>query len=395
MNDWVIIIVVYAAVFLSGPLIAILHEMGHALAYLILTRPPRVDIYIGTYRFPEKAISFRIGKLNFFIKRSFPFVKGIGLCRSYKPETNYLNYIVILLAGPVFTFVSAAVIGLIAFNSDASLLVKICCYVLLGFSVLSLITNLVPDKIGGKFYNNLDTDDIDLDNDGLKILFTLKIKNKLPAYIAALQYIDKNDLEAAMAELDKVLEKAPDAEKILRLQVTLAMNLKQYENAAAYLNRLESKHQLNKSDILQKGILQSLNKQHDEAIASYSRVLKMDRKNLVALNNIGCELIEKGAHEVAARGLERAIKINPQFDQPYGNLAYSKILQDKLEEGKHMADQCLSLNPKNADAYKTLGIYYLKQKNSNLATINFNKAVELDGSIDLAAYTEELKTLNP
>src|ERR1700712_5748785 len=107
MNDYIILIVIYAALFISSPLIAILHELGHALAYLVLTKPDRIDIYIGSYGNSRNAIQFNSGKLYFYLKRSFPFVKGIGLCHSYKPETNYKRDILILLAGPVFTFIIA------------------------------------------------------------------------------------------------------------------------------------------------------------------------------------------------------------------------------------------------------------------------------------------------
>src|SRR5258708_4440771 len=107
MNDWAVIIVIYLALFISSPLIAILHELGHAFAYLVFTKPDKIDIYIGTYQLPKNAIQFKAGKLNFYIKRSFPFVKGIGLCRSYKAEKNYLYDIFILLAGSFFTLFTA------------------------------------------------------------------------------------------------------------------------------------------------------------------------------------------------------------------------------------------------------------------------------------------------
>ncbi len=41
-----------------------------------------------------------------------------------------------------------------------------------------------------------------------------------------------------------------------------------------------------------KGCLQSSKLHHDEAIATYSQVIKMDKNNVLALNNIGYELIE-------------------------------------------------------------------------------------------------------
>ena len=56
-------------------------------------------------------------------------------------------------------------------------------------------------------------------------------------------------------------------------------------------------------------------------------------------------------------------------------------------------DRCIEKDPKNADAYKALGIYYLKLKDTNLAIGNFNKAIELDSDIDLGIHADELKQL--
>ena len=152
MNPYTLLVVIYAAVFLSSPLIAVFHEFGHALAYLIFTKPENIDIFIGSYGDEKNALQFRIYKLNFFIKKSFPFVKGIGLCHSSKPESDYRKFIVILLAGPVFTLIAAAIIAIVAFTSHVYLLILIFCYIFLGFSLLSIIANLVPRSLNTKRY---------------------------------------------------------------------------------------------------------------------------------------------------------------------------------------------------------------------------------------------------
>jgi tetratricopeptide (TPR) repeat protein len=385
MNDWVVLIVIYAVVFASSPLIAILHELGHALAYLVFTKPDRIDIYIGSYKRAKNAITFKTGKLHFYIKRSFPFVKGIGLCRSYKAEPDYKKDIVILLAGPLFTLIAAAIPAIIVLNTDVNLLVAISCYIFLGLSAASLIANLIPMEIDGLSGRKLD-------NDGKQILFALKVKKSMPDYVEGLDCLIKNEFEPAIAKFKSVLAESPRAaEKVLRLLVSAALEGKQYHEAAFYLNELERKFTLSTDDLLTKGILQSVTDQHDEAIETYSLVLKRDTRSLLALNNIGYELIEKGAHQVAKRALDRAIKLKPDFDAPYGNLGYSKVLQGDLKGGKVLIDECLRLNPKNADAYKTLGIYYLKLKDIDQATANFNRSVELDKDIDIGIYSDELK----
>jgi len=387
MNDWLIIIVVYLALFISNPLIALLHELGHAFAYLILTKPDEIDIYIGSYTRPINGIRFKTGKINFYIKRSFPFVKGIGLCKSNKPETNYFNYIIILLAGALFTFLSAIILGIIVYNTNANLLLQIGCYIFLGLSLLSLMGNLIPREVD-KFNNKLT-----LDSDGKQIAFVLKIKKSLPDYIEARQYYFQKDFEQAVVKLKDVLNVVPDDEKILRMLFTASIQLKKYDDAAQFISSLEKNGALAVDDLVNKGCLQSFTNKHDDAILTYQQALKINRNHLIALNNIGYELIEKGAHQVALRALDKAIKLNPKFDHPYGNLGYSKILQDELKAGKVLIDKCLKLNANNAHAYKALGIYYLKTKDISQVNKNFKKAIELDKDIDISKYTNEIELL--
>jgi len=386
MNDWAVIIVIYLIVFISGPLIAILHELGHAFAYLLLTKPDKIDIYIGSYRLEKNAIQFKTGKLHFYIKRSFPFVKGIGLCKSYKAEEDYLKYIIILLAGSFFTFFSAGILALIVFNSGAQLLVQIACYVFLGFSALSLLSNLVSRELSKSYTNNLESD-------GKQLLFTLKIKNARPDYVEALQDIAKKEYAAAIVKLKHVLAVDPRNTDILRLLIITSLDGKQYDETANAITTIESINELSTDSLFYKGCLQSHTHQHDEAITSFSEVIKKNKNHILALNNIGYELIEKSAHQVAKRALDRAIKLSPEFDHPYSNLGYSKIVQGELVDGKALIDKCLQLNVNNANAYKALALYYLRLKNLDLAKTNIDKAIGLAADVDLDTYNRELKLL--
>ena len=385
MNDWIVLFVIYITIFISSPFIAVFHELGHAFAFLAFTRPSKIDIYIGSYGDHKNNIEFRTGRLNFYIKRSFPFVKGIGVCISSKQEPNYLKYILIMLAGAVFTCFAAGVILLIAIHSDAGVLVKIACYIFLGFSVISLLTNLVPRDIGSE-YKGLQTD-------GRKILLALRIKNKLGNFQEAVRGINEKNYDAAIKNLKIVLETAPGNKHILQLLIVASLETKQFNEASQAISELEKITELQPDALFYKGCLQSIANQHDEAIETYSAVLKKNRNHILALTNIGHELIEKGAHQVAKRALDRAIKQNPKFDMPYANLGYSKMIQGELEEGKTLIDKCLDLNKENATAYKAMGVYYLKLKDAKQSAVNFMKAVELDKDIDISVYENQLKLL--
>ena len=385
MNDVVILAVIYLAVFLSGPVTAIVHEMGHAIAFLTLTKPQRIDIYIGSYGGTGKHYRFRAGKIRFHIKRAFPFVKGIGLCRSSSPERNYINAMIIALAGPVVTFITAIIFSLLALKLHSGVLVTIVCAIFLGYALLSLLINLIPNEIP------LRGDEM-IDNDGRHILFALQLKKTRPAYLDALEYLQKKHPEAAVTKLKEVLAAAPKNARVIRILISTLLTAGSYEEGLAWSANLEKLVKLTDKDILTRGILHSFAKNSSDAINTYNEVLRRDRKNVAALNNIGFELIKKGEYRVAEHALLRAIEIKPGFENAWCNLGGLYITQNKLEEGKARIDECLALNSSSANAYKNLGWYYLKTNNAKLAKFNFQKAVELDKDIDLSAFDPELRS---
>jgi tetratricopeptide (TPR) repeat protein len=386
MNDLAILLVIYLTLFLSGPVTSIIHEMGHALAFMAFTKPSRIDIFIGSYGDAKKQYRFKAGKLRFYIKRSFPFVKGIGLCRSFKPERNYVKDIIISLAGPVVTFITAIIFSLLAFTIHSGLLVTIVCCIFLGYSLLSLFTNLIPNEItvrGGTM----------VDNDGRHVLFTMQLKEARPDYVDALELLGKNEQEAAVIKLKKVLIAAPNNKKILRLLINTLLLSKNYEEALSYSTELGKVAKFTNHDLLTSGILLSFTNKKSEAINAYNEVLRTDKKNVIALNNIGFELIAKGEYHVAEHALLKAITVRPSFDGAYNNLGELYLTQSKLPDAKAHIDKCLELNGDNADAYKNLGRYYLMMKNPQLAGLNFEKAVELNNNIDISDFQKELRSL--
>jgi hypothetical protein len=110
MNDSLVLPIIFLSIFVSGVLIAVLHETGHALAYLILTRPSKIDLYIGSHGEAGKYFKLKVGKLNYLFKKPLIKINGKGLCVSSKPEKSYRRRIIILLAGVVFTLI-VAIIG--------------------------------------------------------------------------------------------------------------------------------------------------------------------------------------------------------------------------------------------------------------------------------------------
>lgn len=72
---------IFGIFFLSRPLLLFVHEMGHALPSLWLTREP-VEVFLGTYGDQEHSRALRLGRLTIWIaKRNIFWLKG--LCRHF------------------------------------------------------------------------------------------------------------------------------------------------------------------------------------------------------------------------------------------------------------------------------------------------------------------------
>ena len=377
------ILAIYTAVYITSPLITVFHELGHAFAYLVLTKPDNIDVFIGSYGNTETWLKFKIGRIHFYIKPSYPFIRGKGMCRSNKDEGNYISKIIILLAGPLFTVLMAFLIGFIALNTNVHGSVKLYCFALIICSVISLYVNLRPRKIKS----------VNLDNDGKQLLFTITNRKVFSAYVAANEKLGSGEYQTSADMFLKINNLCPGQESFLRPLITSLLLVKNLKQAEEYLIQLAKITEFDIEDHLNLGYIQSVTNRHEAAIKNYREVLAIDGNNLYMLNNLGYELVLKGEYEKGEELLERAIILNPQFAAPYCALGYLKLQTGSLDDGRLLVEKSIALDPNYAYAYKHLGQYYLRVFNKEEALKNFNKAIALDTTIDLAAFMLEVELL--
>jgi len=377
------IIAIYAASYITYPVIVILHELGHAFAYLLFTKPDNVDVFIGSYGDTNTRLKFKISRLHFYIKLSFPYVTRGGSCRSSKTETNYVNEIIILLAGSVFTVIAACVIGFIALNTDVHGSVKLFCIALIVCSFFSLYTNLVPNA----------TRSAGLDNDGELLSFTIKYRKVYTAYTQACELLMREDFKAASEKLIDIATIYPKEKKFLQLLIPYLITIRNLSAAEKYLLQLMQLTELSTDEYLNLGYAQSVMGKGDQAIENYKLALAKDADNLIGLNNLSYELTLKGDFAESEGLLKKAIGVDPEFATTYNSLGFLRILTNDLEVGKQLVEKCLELEPENAYAYKHLGIYFLKIQNREAALENFDRALALDDTIDLGPFKQEAEAL--
>ena len=113
--------------------------------------------------------------------------------------------------------------------------------------------------------------------------------------------------------------------------------------------------------------------QHDEAIQTYTKALKLDPNFAMAYYNRGHARLGTGRPDLAESDYREALRLNPNLPDPYSNLAshYYKRANARLEaERLELAGfdyrNALRLNPNLPDPYSTLGTYYNTRANVHL-----------------------------
>jgi Tfp pilus assembly protein PilF len=119
----------------------------------------------------------------------------------------------------------------------------------------------------------------------------------------------------------------------------------------------------------------------NEAIEEYKLALKSDADSSIIHLNLASSFIKANDMPKAIAELESASRLDPEAVEPHAVLALLYTSQNKIDlatkEFEIALKNAASLNPKNADIYKSLGAIYLKQNKLKEAEGMFRLAVDL------------------
>lgn len=354
--------------FLTSPVIVLLHELGHALAHLLFSPKEQVDVFIGSYG-KKSPINFRIGRLSFHIKIGTRFA---GMCYCSKPETNYIKRLVVLLAGPLFSFITVCVFGFLVFSSDIHGAVKFYFFLLIIWTLIYLIVNL-------KLLPSADA----IHSDGKQIQFVLSLKKNYATYISGLQAFGDGRFDVAAEELQTVSSIVPYDVHILRYLINSLMQLNRLTEAGMYLDQLEKYSEFNIEDMLSSAYILSVKGYFEKATAVFEQVLAKEPDNIHALSNMAYIQAVTGEPEKALPVIERVLTLNSQFGTAYSVLGFIKLEMGELEDGKSLIEQSLLMDPGYSYSYKHLASYHLKTGDKETALIHLKKANEMNEFIAL------------
>lgn len=117
------------------------------------------------------------------------------------------------------------------------------------------------------------------------------------------------------------------------------------------------------------------------------RVLEIDPRNLIALNNLGSACRDLGELDAAIDHYRRAVEVDPNCVKTLVNLGITCQERNRFREGHDALRRALNLEPTHANAWCCTGKLHLAEANIDDAIKCFQTAYELDPTHSPAANT--------
>lgn len=364
---------------------AVVHELGHAVAGLILFRG-EISVYIGSYGDPKKGIHFGIGRLKVHFKYN-PFLWGHGLCTSKSAQMSFLQGYIFTLAGPLSSLIVGMASLYFLIDSDSHGALKLVSFFLLVSSLFDFFLNIMPSKKPILLYNGTLTY-----NDGQSLKLLNEYRHVFKEITLLSQHYNNNEIEKGIAFFEEAYSQQPDV-NILRLGIALNMKGENYERAIALFNEFGREHKMRAEDYGSHALAYSFLGEHLEALELYDKSLQLNSEAIHSLCNRGYTLNVLERFEKAILDFDKAIELNPNFAYAYSNRGLAKIKLGQEAEGLNDIAKSIQLDDKEPYGYKNLGIYHKDKGDMKEALEFFLQAKTNDPKTDgLNELIEEAET---
>lgn len=229
-----------------------------------------------------------------------------------------------------------------------------------------------------------------------------------------------DDVAGALADYTRAIDTDPDFGAAYLNRAEARLDLGDAGGSLTDLQRIEQQYADSTFYQLRLGDTHIRLNEPARAQLAYDRAIQLDPDNVEALTNRAALFFSQKAYELARQDIAKALRVNPKQDaalnnqslllaqagkfadaltyvdralgvkptQPYylNNKAYLLLMLDRSAEALPLVEQSIRLNDQNAWAYRTLGIYQLKQRQTGQALTALRKAEQLDPSVDALYY---------
>ena len=114
-----------------------------------------------------------------------------------------------------------------------------------------------------------------------------------------------------------------------------------------------------------------------DSLTLFEHAVKVTKRNYLAHDNLGIELMKAGKFEEAFSHFSRSLKIKPDNVQTHYNMGVAKILEGKPEEAIKHYNDALALKPDDVRSLNNLGLVLAQMQRIDEALALFSKAVAI------------------
>jgi tetratricopeptide (TPR) repeat protein len=156
-----------------------------------------------------------------------------------------------------------------------------------------------------------------------------------------------NDKEKALADINKAvaLNKSNPVESLkMRADILLRLDKKALAlldfDKIVYLNPRDTM-----AYVFRANIKSSFKKDYAGAIADIEKALSLDSLNIMAVSGLSSIYLDMEKYDLATTQLKRLVKLEPDSEFHYNNLAYAEMKNGDLQNALTHVDKSLNINP--------------------------------------------------
>lgn len=355
-------------VLISRSVTTFFHELGHALPALLFTDGP-VIIYVGSYGDAKDNWKWQIGRLTIYLRFNF-LAWDLGLC-THKGSTNFLQEIIITLAGPLASLLLA--LSLINFwiNQQLEESIILILAIFITSSIWDFIINLVPRSTPMPLQNGSMAY-----SDGYQLVKLFREARYPDLYFKALEQFNKKNYTEAASAFESVMNTGVKSRFLANKAIQAALLSKNYEQALRFFDQYQTQFRPKNEDFVLLGKIYYGLKQYEQALHAYNQAWYYRVADQEAMIHRGKLLLHFGETELALQDFNTAILYNPNYGPAYAERGLARIQAERMEGAGQDAELALHLGADKGLCYFVLGKYYEHNRQYGKALEYYQKAKE-------------------
>ena len=300
------------------------------------------------------------------------------MVRHASVSSSFSKSLLILLLGPLSSFIIASTALWIAYSFNLHGAIKLFTLFFLISSIIDL-GNLSPKETG----IILDDGKI-IYNDGYQIAKLFKSRTDFSHWQKGLRLFNQGKYNEALNNFRKIRYEHFNQDQFV-FAISGFILAHDYSKAKIFYRlfvEFPYFERLNSTAYFYIGLIESWEGSYETSLTYYNKSIELNASNLESLCNRGFtyNLLEK--YNEAIADFNEVISIDPHYSYAFANRAFSLLKLKSYDEALNDIEVALSINPNDSYAYRNLGVYYL----DNADRINALKNFEIARQINVETY---------